>query len=149
MEKSKYQAIPHNMKAARNQQAVATSIHILVVFTSLREPPCSPLDIAPLSSPSFSRICLSFISYVWPWSMIFVFFRLFLRGVAQWIRWAWNRDTSTGPLARPLARLLASLTNLFAPHCSLRPRAPLRSFVRSLDHLLTLELMGKRFMYMS
>ena len=43
-----------------------------------------------------------------------------------------NLDESAGPLARPFARLLAPLSRLLAPHYSLRLRAPLRSFTRSL-----------------
>ena len=39
---------------------------------------------------------------------------------------------STGPIARPLTRLLALLTHLLAPHYSLFSRALMRSFVRSL-----------------
>ena len=42
---------------------------------------------------------------------------------------------STGPLTRPLAPLTHSL----ALHCSLRSRAPLRSFIRSLVHSLPWE----------
>ena len=53
---------------------------------------------------------------------------------AQWFRTAKNRDVSSGTLARPFACLLAPLTHLLAPHCSLRLRAPRRSFVRSLTH---------------
>ena len=45
-----------------------------------------------------------------------------------------NRDVSTGPLARQLARSLAPLTHLLARHCSLRSRAPLRSLIRFLTH---------------
>ena len=45
-----------------------------------------------------------------------------------------NRDVSTGPLARPLARSLAPLTHSLAPHCSLHSRAPLRSLVLSLAY---------------
>ena len=44
---------------------------------------------------------------------------------------------STGPVARPFTRSLALLTHWLAPHCSLRSRAPLRSFVRSLARSLT------------
>ena len=51
-------------------------------------------------------------------------------------------------LLHSLARSLALLTHSIAPHCSNRLRAPLRSFVRSLAHSLTLELMGKRFLSM-
>ena len=47
--------------------------------------------------------------------------------------------TRTGPLAPPLAPLAHSI----APHCSLRLRAPLRSFIQSLAHSLAPELMGK------
>ena len=58
-----------------------------------------------------------------------------------------NRDASTGPLAHPLARLLAHslapLTCLLLTHCSLRSRAPLRLLVCSLAHSLTPELMGQ------
>ena len=54
-----------------------------------------------------------------------------------------NPDVSTGPLARPFARSLAPLTHSLAPYCSLRSRAPLRSFVRSLAHSLTPELVGE------
>ena len=45
----------------------------------------------------------------------------------------------TGPLAHPLARSLAPLTRLRAPHCSLRSRAPLGS----LAHSLAPELVGQ------
>ena len=54
----------------------------------------------------------------------------------RWFRSAWNRGVSTGPFARPLARSLAPLTHLLAPHCSLCSRAPLRSFARSLTYSL-------------
>ena len=66
-----------------------------------------------------------------------------------WSRTAKNTDCSTGPLARPLAHSLAPLTHLLALDCSLRPRPPLRSLVRSLSHfahsltLLTPSLVGK------
>ena len=40
-----------------------------------------------------------------------------------------NKDENTRPLARPLAYLLASLTQLLAPHCLLCLCAPLRSFL--------------------
>ena len=45
-----------------------------------------------------------------------------------------NPDVSTGPLTRLFARLLAPLTRLLAPPCSLCSRAPLRSLVCSLVH---------------
>ena len=51
---------------------------------------------------------------------------------APWFWRAKKRDVSTGPLARPFARSLAKLTHLRASPCSLRLRAPLRSFFRSL-----------------
>ena len=41
---------------------------------------------------------------------------------------------STGPLAPPFAHLLAPLIHSHALHCSLRLRAPLGSFDRSLPH---------------
>ena len=63
-----------------------------------------------------------------------------------WFRTAKNRDVSNGPFACPLTRSLTPLTHSLAPHCSLRSRAPLRSFVRSLAHSLAPELMGKWFM---
>ena len=53
---------------------------------------------------------------------------------ALWSETNMNRDVSTGPLARPFARLLAPLTRSLAPDCSLRSRPPLRSLVRSLAH---------------
>ena len=37
------------------------------------------------------------------------------------------------------------LTHSLVPHCSLRSRAPLRSFVRSLAHSVAPKLMEKRF----
>ena len=40
--------------------------------------------------------------------------------VALWSGTNKNRDVSTGPLARPVARLLAPLTRSLAPDCSLR-----------------------------
>ena len=52
----------------------------------------------------------------------------------QWFRASWKQDVFNGPFAYPLARSLAPLTYLLAPHCS---RAPLRSFVRSLARSLT------------
>ena len=65
------------------------------------------------------------------------------KAAAQWGRTAKNRDVSTGPLARPFARLLAPLSHL--PHCLLRSRALLRSFVHLLAHSLTPELVGKEY----
>ena len=53
---------------------------------------------------------------------------------AQWGRTVKNWDVSTGPLARPFARLVAPLTRSLTPHYSLRSRAPLRSLPRSLAH---------------
>ena len=44
---------------------------------------------------------------------------------------------------------LAPLTHLLAHYCLLPPRAPLRSFIRSLDHLLAPALMKKKFMSMN
>ena len=49
-----------------------------------------------------------------------------------WSRTVKNIDCSTGPLARPFARLLTPLTRSLAPDCLLRSRPPLRSLVRSL-----------------
>ena len=48
---------------------------------------------------------------------------------------------------RSSARSFATHRSLIrnAPHCSLRSRTPLRSFVLSLAHSLAPELMGKRF----
>ena len=54
--------------------------------------------------------------------------------VPRWARIFKNTDWSTGPLAHPFARSLASLTPSLAPHYSLRSRPPLRSLVRSLAH---------------
>ena len=68
---------------------------------------------------------------------------------ARRFRTANNRDVSTGPFARPLARSLAPLTHSLAPHSSLRSRALPRSFVRSLAHSFAPELMGKEFMFMN
>ena len=56
---------------------------------------------------------------------------------------AMNRDLSTGPLTRPFACSLAPLTHSLASHRLLRSCAPLRSFVCSLAHSLTPELVGK------
>ena len=56
---------------------------------------------------------------------------------------------TTGPFASPFTRSLAPLTHSLAPHCSLRSRAPLRSFAHSLAHSLIPELMGKRFFSMN
>ena len=44
---------------------------------------------------------------------------------------------------RLFACSLAPLTHLLAPHCLLRSRAPLRSFVHSLAYSLNAELVGK------
>ena len=54
--------------------------------------------------------------------------------IALWSKTTKNTDWSTGPLARPFTRLLAPLTRLLDPDCSLRSRPPLRSLVRSLAH---------------
>ena len=56
------------------------------------------------------------------------------------------KSTRTWPFAGPLAHSLAPLTHSLAPYCSLRSRAPLRSFVRSLARSLAPELMGKIFL---
>ena len=58
-------------------------------------------------------------------TILSVFFSIFIEK---------NTDVSTGPLARPFARLLAPLTRSLAPDCSLRSRPPLHSLVRSLAH---------------
>ena len=42
-----------------------------------------------------------------------------------------NLDVGSRPLARPFACLLAPLTQLLIPHCSIRSRIPLCSFVPS------------------
>ena len=54
-----------------------------------------------------------------------------------------NTDWSTGPLARPFARLLTPLTHLLAPHCSALLRTALARFARALRcaHLLTRSLL--------
>ena len=54
-----------------------------------------------------------------------------------WFRTTKNRDGSVGPLVHPFACSLAPLTDLLAPLCS---HAPLRSFVRSLAHSHTSQL---------
>ena len=56
---------------------------------------------------------------------------------------------STGSFAPPFACLLAPLTYLLAPHCTLQSHALLSSFVRSLAQSLTPELTGKRFTNMN
>ena len=60
-------------------------------------------------------------------------------------RWVESTPRVLGySLLRLLARSKRSVLTLsLAPHCSLHSRAPLRSFVRSLDHSLTPELYGK------
>ena len=63
---------------------------------------------------------------------------------ALWSRSTKNPNGSTGPLARPHARLLAPFIHSLDSHCSLRSRALLRSFVRTLFHSLTSKLMAKR-----
>ena len=50
-----------------------------------------------------------------------------------------------GPFTGSPTHLLAPLTHLLAPHCSLCLLALLRSFARLLAHSLAPELMGKRF----
>ena len=65
----------------------------------------------------------------------------------QWFRTSWNRDSSIGPLAHPLAHSLAPLTRLLAPHCSLCSSAPHHSFVRSRAHSLAPELMGQWWIF--
>ena len=59
---------------------------------------------------------------------------------ALWCRSTKNQDGNNGPHARLFARLLAPLTHLLAPH------RLLSSFVCSLAHSLTTELMGMRMM---
>ena len=51
---------------------------------------------------------------------------------AQWLKIAKNGVVSTRLLACLFARLLAPLTHSLVPHCSLRSRAPLRTFTHSL-----------------
>ena len=57
------------------------------------------------------------------------------------LKWVKIDVLSTGSFAPLFARLLAPLTHLLAPHCSLRSRAPLRSFVLSLARSRAPELM--------
>jgi len=56
---------------------------------------------------------------------------------ALWCKITRNPDLSTGPHARPLARLLAPLSHSLALHCLLRSHTPLRSFVCSLAYSLS------------
>merc|ERR1712198_723910 len=57
-------------------------------------------------------------------------------------------NVSTGPIARPLASSLAPLTHSLVPHCSLRSRAPLRSFARTTCSLTRSRAHGKQvFVY--
>ena len=55
---------------------------------------------------------------------------------SQWNDYEINAK-STGPFTHPLARSLTPHTHSLSPHCSLRSRAPLRSFVRSLARPFT------------
>ena len=54
-----------------------------------------------------------------------------------------NRDVSTGPLARPFARLLATLTRSLAPDCTLYSRPLLHSLVGLLAHYAHSRARGK------
>ena len=45
-----------------------------------------------------------------------------------------DQDVSTGPLAHPFARLLAPLTRLLTPACSLHLRSPLHSLTHYQAH---------------
>ena len=54
--------------------------------------------------------------------------------VALWSRTIKNPDASTGPLPRPFACSLTLLTRLFASHCSLHLRTPMRSLICLLAH---------------
>ena len=65
-------------------------------------------------------------------------------------------EIDAGPFTCPLAHSLAPHTHSLAPHthslsphCSLRLRAPLRSFICSLARPFAPELMGKRFLSMN
>ena len=69
--------------------------------------------------------------------------------LALWSITVKNKDCSTGPLARPFARLLAPLTRSLAPDCSLRSRPPLRSLVCSLAHFAHSLARGKVYFSMS
>ena len=55
---------------------------------------------------------------------------------AQWFITAMNRDVSTGPRACPFPGSFAPLSHSLVPHCPLRLRAPLCSFIFSLVHSL-------------
>ena len=46
-----------------------------------------------------------------------------LERVARWFRTTKDRDVSTVPFARPLARSLSPLTHSLSPYCSLRSPA--------------------------
>ena len=70
-------------------------------------------------------------------------FLYFFETVAQWFNKAKNRDVSTGPLARPFARLLAPLTRSLAPPCLVCSRAPLHSFICLLAHFTHSQALGK------
>ena len=72
--------------------------------------------------------------------------RIEMGSMQSWLKRYEIDALGTGPFTPPFACSLAPLTQSLAPHCSLRSRAPLRSFVRSLAHSLTPELMGKRFL---
>ena len=60
---------------------------------------------------------------------------------AQWFKTTWNWDVCNGPLAHPLARLLALLTH------SIHVRATLRSLVWSRAHSLAPEPIGRWYIY--
>ena len=69
--------------------------------------------------------------------LICVSSRILHSHTALWARLTKHTDWSTGPLARPFARLLALLTRSLAPHYSLCSRAPLRSLAHSLTQSLS------------
>ena len=79
------------------------------------------------------------ITKIWHWNKQWV-------DVALWSRTTKNPDVSTGPLVHSFvcSHHGAPPPHLLALHCSLRSRAPLRSFVHSLAHSLTPELLGSR-----
>ena len=130
----------------------------LILFTLLlpnNPAPSSlpPIKIESLSLPFFNQFRHKWLNWAHimnnGWNGLNTFQFFLALSPSSFTPWCWsspwfktnkNHNLTTGPLARPFARLLALLIHSLAPHYLLRSRATLCSFIRSLT--LTSELVG-------
>ena len=68
---------------------------------------------------------------------------------AQWFGKGKSGDINSGPFAHPHACLKIALTHWLAPHCFLRPHAPLCLVICLIVHLLASYIIERRFMSMN